>query len=228
MNPVQPLHIDVAFPAGNHQANWIALLGAQSLAILRVGDQDVVEGFLNRNAARHQAGVRALRDDPLGFGLENRRVQQRGERNARPLGATEQARAQLRSRLRIPGLLGAAIAGALDEMDTRNRTEAPQIVHREDQRFFDQSVNQNFVLGWIDVRYSGVMAFEVKRRRCNHAVQILKRRASRTGAWRNRFSNIANGFFVRRAFAIRAQRLADFARDAFVARAQPHQRNAQG
>src|SRR5262249_33993463 len=48
LDATQPLDADVSFPARYQQAQRIALLGAQHLAVLRVDDQAVVQHLLER------------------------------------------------------------------------------------------------------------------------------------------------------------------------------------
>ena len=64
LQPPQPLHVGVAFPAGQQQPQRIALLGPQRLAVLRVDDQRIVHHLLHRDAAIVLARRRRLRRAP--------------------------------------------------------------------------------------------------------------------------------------------------------------------
>src|SRR4029078_7003756 len=48
LDTAQPLHADVALPAGNEQAHGIPLLRTQHLAVLRVDDETVIQNLLER------------------------------------------------------------------------------------------------------------------------------------------------------------------------------------
>jgi hypothetical protein len=62
----QPLDIDVPFPAGDDEAQRVAVLRAQRLAVLTVGDQDVVHRLREWDAPLVAARVRTLGNDPGG------------------------------------------------------------------------------------------------------------------------------------------------------------------
>ena len=81
LDAAQPLDVDVALPARNDEPQGVAVLRAQRLAVLAVGDQDVVHRLRHRDAALVAAGVGALGDDPGGALLDAGLAQQ--ERAAR-------------------------------------------------------------------------------------------------------------------------------------------------
>ena len=87
LDAAQPLDIDVARPAGNDEPQRVAVLRAQRLAVLTVGDQDVVHRLRHGDAALVAAGVGALGHDPGGALLDAGLAQQERERHAGPLAA---------------------------------------------------------------------------------------------------------------------------------------------
>src|SRR5262249_39939329 len=54
LDAAQPLHVGVAFEAGQEQANRKALFRTKRLAVLRPGDHRVVAPLAHRNAAREE------------------------------------------------------------------------------------------------------------------------------------------------------------------------------
>src|SRR5688572_19067054 len=147
---MQPFHAHVALPSRHEEAQRITLFRPHSLAILSIGDQHIVERLAERDAAGMPGRVRAFRHDPASCILELRFAKQRTQENAAPLAATHEAMARLDGGGRIASVLATRITGALDEMNSRYRREAPQLVHRELERLFDQPMEEQFVSSRID------------------------------------------------------------------------------
>ncbi len=91
LDAAQPLDADIAFPARHHQAQRIALLGAQRLAVLRIDHEAVVETFFQRQAAVHVRAVGALDQHPLRVFLEPDLLQQRRQLHPGPFRAADHA-----------------------------------------------------------------------------------------------------------------------------------------
>src|SRR6185436_6178797 len=73
----QPLHADIAFPAGNYDSHGVTVFRAQGFAIHRVDDQRVVEHLLDWNRARVRRAVGALEQHPFATRIDARFLEQR-------------------------------------------------------------------------------------------------------------------------------------------------------
>jgi hypothetical protein len=69
--------------------------------------------------------------------------------------------------------IGAAVAGALDEVRAARHGVAQQRLHRERERLFDEAVNHQPVRGGVDLGNAVVMALEVEAARCNRAFKRM-------------------------------------------------------
>src|SRR5678815_2727059 len=77
--PPQPLDARHALHAGNQQAQRIALLGAQHLAVLAVNDENVIERHLERDRPRQRRAVGTLGQYEAGaLAIHTRLVEQYG------------------------------------------------------------------------------------------------------------------------------------------------------
>src|SRR5262245_7818757 len=83
----QPLDVGTAFPARHAEPQWVAILRAQSLAVLAVGDQDIVQRLRQWDTVLVAAGIGALSDDPRSALLHAGFTQQERERHTGPLAA---------------------------------------------------------------------------------------------------------------------------------------------
>ncbi len=151
---MQPFHVHVAFPTGHDEAKRIALFGPQRFAVLAIDHERVLQALLKRDAAGHAAVVGAFGDHPLGLRLQFHAGQQRGQRHTGPLGTAEETVAILDCGQRGEARLAHVVAGALEEIDSRDRRQSPNLLHREHQRLLHQSMDQQRVLGRIDIWYS--------------------------------------------------------------------------
>ena len=79
-----------------------------------------------------------------------------------------------------------AVARTLQEVDSRDSRIAHQRLDREDERPPHHAVDEETVLGGVDVRHATVMSLEVQPARRDHAVERLERRARHTAAGRSR------------------------------------------
>src|SRR3546814_10630932 len=83
LQPAQPLHPHVALPAGHHEAQRIALLRAQRLAVHGESDYAVVERLFHGDRAGHRRGVGALRQQPLAADRKSSRLYPRHQCTSR-------------------------------------------------------------------------------------------------------------------------------------------------
>ncbi len=65
LDPTQPLHVHVAFKAGEQQPHRVTLLGAQALTVLVQRDHRIVERLLYGDAAAHMRRIGAFGENPL-------------------------------------------------------------------------------------------------------------------------------------------------------------------
>src|SRR5207248_9141386 len=129
-----------AFPARNNESQGIALLRTQCFAILPVRKQHVVERFIQRDAARHSGSIRALGNNPTSLWLNAGFFQNVFQWHARPFRIAKQTVAALDGFTGTTLMLAPAVAGALDEMNSRQGWKSSQIFQREDERPLDQTI----------------------------------------------------------------------------------------
>src|SRR5258708_14109264 len=67
------------------------------------------------------------------------------------------------------------ITRAFDKVNPRGAGKTSQILHVEKQRPFHESMDQKFMLPWIDLRNPSVVPLKMERRRRDDAVEILQR-----------------------------------------------------
>ena len=176
-DPAQPLDAGHALHARHQQPQRIALLRAQHLAVLAVGDDHVVERHLDGHRARQRRAVGALGQDEFRrLAVDADLVEQRRQQDAGPLAAGEHAVRELHRRHRDVAPLHAGVGAALDEVDARHRREADDVVHREHPRGLDHAVHHQPVLERVDVRNPRVVPLEMQARRRDDAEQVLQRR----------------------------------------------------
>ena len=177
LDAADPLHVGAALPARHEEPRRIALLGAKRLAVLAVGDQRVVPGFLDGDAAGHHGGVFSLGEEPLGARLHAHLAEQGGEGNARPFTRARQAVDDLGGEVGSRAAVGrGAVPGALEEAEPRDRRKSPQRREVEDRGALDHAVDQELVAVRVDGGDAGVMALIVQVRRGDDAAQVLERR----------------------------------------------------
>src|SRR5262249_50181988 len=68
-----------------------------------------------------------------------------------------------------------AVSGTFEEMYAGYRRKSQEIVHSEDQRPLDKSMNEQSMLVRRNLRHAGMMTFKDEPVRRNDAVEILKR-----------------------------------------------------
>src|SRR5438445_5143985 len=177
LEPSQPLDVDIAFPARQHEPRRVALLRPQRLAVLAVGNEGVVQDLVDGHAARENRRVFALGQYPLRAWLHRDFVHERRDQYARPVAGAGQAVQGLRgARWRALGPAGSAVAGALQEHDAAHRRKPLQVVQREHRLAIDHAVERQRVAFRVDQRNAGVMALVVNVRRRDDAVQQIERR----------------------------------------------------
>jgi hypothetical protein len=93
--------------------------------------------------------------------------------------------AALRISARLSGVIASRVSRAFDKTNLRNAGEPPKILRVENQRPFDEAMNQQFVSLWIDLRNPCGMPLKMKSGRRDDAVEILQRSATRSGARRD-------------------------------------------
>ena len=107
-------------------------------------------------------------------------TQQRGHRHAGPLAAAREPVDALHVGFgRAAAPFAAAVAGALEEVDARDRRQALQLVDAEHERAIDEAVNRQRVRRRIDLGHARVMPLEMQRRGRDDAVGVVQRRAAR-------------------------------------------------
>ncbi len=87
----QPLDARVAFPTRQQEAHRVPVLRTQTLAVLVDRNQRVVERLVDRHAAAHRRGVRALGEQPAAGRTHARLLKKGAERHARPFAARQEA-----------------------------------------------------------------------------------------------------------------------------------------
>ena len=176
--PAQELDVHVALIAGQQEPHRIAVAGHQMLAVLIDRDQRVVIGLLDRNAAVEHLPVGALGDQPFRRRIDAGFVEQHRQRHAGPFRIGDEAVQQSRRRLqRLLGEHRRRIAGAFDERHAGDQRVARQRLQREFERLAHLAVNDELVLGRVDVRNAAMIDGEVQAVRRHRAIDELMRRA---------------------------------------------------
>ena len=202
-DPSQPLDVHVAFKARHDQPQRIALLRTDRLAVLAVGEKAILHRLFNGNAARHCGGIIAFGEQPFCIARKAAFIEDCRQRHAGPVGrGCQSVRALHRLHSRF-GPLGEAVAGTLQEHDSRDRGEAANVPHRELLRVLDQSVNVERVCGGVDHRRATMTALEMQARRGNRAAALFERRERPRGLGRRRLE--AHAYF---GFELRARPVA--------------------
>ena len=157
------------------------MLGIERLSVHGVGDDGVVERFLDRHGAGHRRGVGALRQQPLGVGLETGFFEQALERDARVHDAVDHAVGELTA-VELRALpLHAGIGRAFEERDPVDAGEALDVLQRQHQRLLDEAVDHQPMLGRIDLGDAAMVALEAQAVRGDDSLQLVQRReADRT------------------------------------------------
>ena len=174
--PPKPFDVGVALVSGQQQAERIALLGPQPLAVLRIGEQRVVERLFDRNAARHRRCVGAFGQHPFRLRLDARFREHGRQGNSGPFAATEQAVGVLRRQFGLWRAPVLGVAGTFEEVNPRHGWKSRHVLHGEDERPLDQSMHHQPVLGRIDRRNPAMVALIMQAVRGDDSVQVLKRR----------------------------------------------------
>ena len=65
----KPFDPHIAFPAGDHNADWVPLFGSKRLSIHLESNQTIIERFFHRYGTRHMRCICTLRQYPLTFRL---------------------------------------------------------------------------------------------------------------------------------------------------------------
>ncbi len=173
----QPLHPHIAFPAGNDDAERIALLGPERFAVHAPDHHAVLERFLDRDRARHACGVGAFHEKPFRVRANAGLIEHRFERDAGVHDVVHHAVRVLAAVQLRAAPLHAAIRRAFEEIDAVHPVrETLQILEREDHRLFDQAVDHQAVLRRIDFGDAAVMTLETKSARRDDAVELMERR----------------------------------------------------
>ena len=171
----QPLHGANRFPAGDDESQRIPVMRADRLAILGVRHQRVVHALGQRNAHGVLVGFRSFGDHPARAGLHAALLEQDRQQHPGPFAAAGSAVHQLH-RIAVRTTKRAAVRVAFEEIDFRDRGEAPQFIHRETEGPIDHAVHQQAMLLRIDIRNAvDVVHQEVQARWRDDPIEILKR-----------------------------------------------------
>ena len=160
----QPFDVDVALPAWHDEPERIAVVRAQRLAVLAVGDHYVVHRLRQGQAALVAGGISALGNDPGRARLDARFAQQERQRHTGPLAAGRQAVRTLDA-FRRGWPSHSRVARALEEEDARGGRQAFQLLHGQDHRAIDQAGDEETVLRGVDVGAAAALHHVVERRR---------------------------------------------------------------
>ena len=178
LDAAQELDVHVAFIAGQPQPHRIALAGLDALAVLVHRDHGVIHRLGERHAAAEMGRIRALGDQPLRLRIDAGLLQQRGEQNAGPFRARCEAVQRLHVGLdRFVGEQRRAVAAAFDEADARHHRIALERVEGEHQRLLDHAVDDELVLGGVDVGHAAMADGEVQAVRRDDALEQMVRGA---------------------------------------------------
>ena len=131
LQAVQPLHVRVAFPPRNDEAQRVSLRGTNRFAVLPVREQDVLHRLLERDAALHPAGIGAFRDHPRRAWAHTHPGQHERQRHSGPLAAADEAIASLNVGPRGRRPLARAVAAAFEHQRPRHRRQAFDLGHRQ-------------------------------------------------------------------------------------------------
>ncbi len=172
----QPLDARHALHARNEQPQRVALFGPQHFAVLPVADHHIVERHRQRDRARERRAVGAFGEHEGRLRVDPDLVEQRRERHAGPLAASDHAVRVLHRGHGDLRPLHAGVGAAFDEVDARHRRKAHQVIEREQPRIFHHAVDHQPVLVRIDVGHAGVMTLEVQTRGRDDAEEVLQRR----------------------------------------------------
>ena len=175
LEPPKPFDVRIAFVARQQQTERIALLRPQPLAVLRIGEQRVVERLFDRDAARHRRCVGAFGQHPLRLRLDAGFRQHGRQRNAGPLAAAEQSMRVLDRQFGFGRAPVLGVAGTFEKVDARHRRKAGQILHGEDDRPLDHAVDNEPVFKRVDRRNPGMVALVMQPVRGNDSAKVLKR-----------------------------------------------------
>ena len=175
LDAAQPFHVDVALPTGNHQAQRIALLGAQGFAVLSPGDQGVVQSLLERAGCAASCRHRRLRRSAIVpvFACRLRPGAAKAERRSIRCNWPGRGSARRCGRLSCP--IRRCYCRSTPGSRCGKWKAAAEILHGEDERPVDQAVNEELVLGGIDRRHTGMVALVVQRGGSQDAAGILQR-----------------------------------------------------
>ena len=173
----QPLDRHVAFEARHHQAERIALFGADGLAVLGKGDQHVIPRLLDRDGAGHARGVSTFGEDPLrAIAAGARILQQPSKGNTSPLRGRHHAVGELAGIELSTPPFHAGIGGAFGEVEMALGRHAPDVVHGEHQLVFHHAVDHQPVLRRVDLGDAAMVTLEMQTVRRDEAVEIVERR----------------------------------------------------
>jgi hypothetical protein len=176
--PAQEFYVHVALIAGHQEPHRIAVSGHQAFAVLVDRDHGVVISLLDRNAAIQELGISALGHQPFRARIDAGLVEQNRQRDARPFGVRHQPVDRLGGHLHgFAGEHRRRIAGAFHEVHARDQRIARQRLQSEFQRLAYLAVDDELVLGGIDVRHAAMIDGEVEAAGRDRAAEQMMRRA---------------------------------------------------
>ena len=136
----------------------------------------VIQRLLHRYAAMQGERVRAFREQPFRPRVDACFLQQRGEQHAGPFGIGAKSMERLGGGLhRLVGEHRCAVAAALEEVHAGHHRVTRQRFDRIDQRLLNEPMNDKLVLGWIDIRQTGMRDREEQTIGRDRALQQMVR-----------------------------------------------------
>ena len=185
LDPAQPLHPDIGFPAGDHRAHRIAVLRVEHLPVHAIGDEDILERLVQGQRTRHCGRVAAFQQQPFGLRPHPGLLEQNPQRHAGMHHAMDHAVGELRPVELGAAPLHAGIGGTFAEIHPVDARHPLDVVEREDERPIDQAMQHEPVVGGIELGDAGMVTLEAQSVGCDHAVERVQRgeadRALRTG-----------------------------------------------
>ncbi len=123
-----------------------------------------------------RTSFRAFEQEPFGIRLQSGLIQQDPERHTGVHDVVDHAVRELTAvELRSPPL-HAGIRRAFEKIDLADPRHALDVVHGEDKRRVDETVDHHPVVGRVDLGNAAVMALKAKSGRRDDSVQPMKRR----------------------------------------------------
>ncbi len=137
--------------------------------------------LLERDRSVHRGRVAAFDHDPFCVRLETGLLEQNLQGHAGILHAMHHAVGVLTAVELGAAPFHAGIGGAFEKIDPVDARQTLELIERKNQRLFDQAMQHQPIVGWIDLGNAAMMAFEAQSIRRNDAVELMQRREADRG-----------------------------------------------